>query len=206
MMSDGNAYDMCGKDARVGESFMNVIALLDASPETCSASYFAISLAKIIDCRLTAATIINAQTVFMLMGYAGRPGLCGSGVFLHAYEQIIYNLREVGESLLMAFVSHAEGAGLQVETYIDVGEQQQLLSELVSGCDTILVLPKSRNSEQLALSLQGCSIVLIDATSTEMQIDVFANDSVIEQLESDLEQMVPDKIIHSVIYHPARAA
>jgi hypothetical protein len=124
--------------------------IVDATRETLSASAFAIDVAKRLDGKLVAIAFVNAGQILKMTGYEGT-GLCGSGVFINAYEKIIQTMVDVNESLIESLSARAGGHSIVVKQKILIGEPATQIGEtacaddfyILGGTDENMVLAKT---------------------------------------------------------------
>jgi len=173
---------------------MNLLVLIDGSPEAFLASEFAISLAAARHDDVIAQAMIDSDTALRLTGYRGYAGLCGSGVFLSAYEQIVAILRSVCDTLVMSFTTRAEGRGLRVKSFVDTGNAETVLRDRIAEQHCVLVLPGTNSNQSLVSSFKfGCPIIVVmKPRGNSTEIAIVANDEWTEQLLTEIGQAFPD--------------
>jgi hypothetical protein len=161
------------------------------------ASDLAISLAQAKDEDIVAQTVIDSDSVMSLTGYRGYAGLCGSGVFLGAYHEIVNALTSVCDSLLMSFTARAEGRGLRVKSFIDTGDVESVLRARIAEHDGVLVLPCNDSEQSLMTSFDfGCpTIVVTVPQDNSTEIDIVANDET-GLLQTAISLALPEAPIH----------
>lgn len=92
--------------------------IIDGTPETAFAAQFVLKLASASGDRLVAHAFIDGDKVFQVEGFTGLPGLCGSGIFMEAYERIVSDLTALLESLFESLRARTEGANIFFEPHI----------------------------------------------------------------------------------------
>ncbi len=99
---------------------MSKIALIiDGTYETLLASQIAMVLASSSSGkRLEAYALIEGNKFLKSTGFAGPGGLCGSGVFMQAYEQMLAAMVELCESLMDSLRARVGGANIVLEDEI----------------------------------------------------------------------------------------
>lgn len=174
---------------------MSVIILIDGSPEASAASYFAISVARALGTDIIAQSVIDSDAIVELTGYKGFPGLCGSGVFIGAYEQIVKTLEEVADSLMMSLAARAEGSGVKVASYTDTGSFDGIMLNRIAQYDAIVILPDSEKNRLLAASMgddRPIVFVNTDRSGKPTGLSIVANDDWMERLYAELQKAFPD--------------
>jgi hypothetical protein len=153
------------------------------------------SLAQARGDDLIVQMVIDSDSVLRLTGYRGCAGLCGSGVFLDAYEDIVNTLRSVCESLLMSFTARADGLGLKVKSFIDTGNIESVLRGRIAEQDCVLVLPGTDTNQPLVSF--GCPTIIVRKSQEEpTEITVLADDEWTERLLTPISQAVSEALIH----------
>ena len=177
---------------------MSVIVFIDGSPEASVASDFAMSLARARNDDVVAQMVVDSDSVLRLTGYRGHAGLCGSGVFLDAYEQIVNIVRSVFDALLMSFTARAEGLGLEVKSFVDTGDVESVLRDRIAEQDCVLVLPGTDSMQSSVSSFKfGCPTIMVkkpQGQSTELT--VVADDEWTQRLLTAISQKFPEALIH----------
>ena len=130
--------------------------IVDGTPETAYASQFALKLAYAYGNHLVCHAFIDGDKVFQVEGFTGLPGLCGSGVFMEAYERIIADLVALLESLFEPLRARAEGSNIFFEPHIWVRNP--------CGCCTpcICALSKAAPGALYVLAAHPTNIQLAD--------------------------------------------
>ncbi len=141
-----------------------ILFVLDGSPLASTAARQVIQLAQACQGKIIAQFVIDPQKLFDLEGFSG-PGLCGSGVFIETEQALIPPLMHLGEMLMMSFTARAEGAGIEVEDFIDVGNPAQEIALRAAGSD-LVVLPATEANYIASDSLRAtvsCPILLVES-------------------------------------------
>lgn len=128
------------------------------------AGELAINLARRLQIdEITAQFVIDPQAILQLEGFDGTAGFCGSGVFIEAEQRIIAPLVSLGESLLMAFSAVAEGNGLKVANFIDIGPRGLEIARRAVHSDLVVMIDNRQNPgfiEELATCFL-CPVLLV---------------------------------------------
>ena len=149
-----------------------ILFVVDGSPLACAASYEVIYLAKASPSKIIAQFIIDPQRLFDLQGFEGE-GLCGSGVFIETEQELIPPLVRLGETLLMSFTARAEGAGVDVEVFVDVGNPAREIASRATDCD-LVALPATAANSTLSnelVDLIACPILLVQSQIDGMLLE-----------------------------------
>ncbi len=170
---------------------MSVVVVLDGSLAAAVAANFALLLAKALNRELVAQTFVDSTAVMQLTGYRGIPGLCGSGVFLEAYEKIVAALICVNETLLLSFCARAEGCGLTVKSCVDIGNRENILANRSTRSILVLAEPMGRElSDRLLLTdWNDCTVILVNEDGS---VTILANDASKEQMHSIIRSHLPN--------------
>lgn len=187
---------------------MSIILLTDGSPETARAASFAISLARMLKEELIAQVVIDRESVLHLTGFRGFSGLCGSGVFLRAYEEIVSSLSSVSESLLMSLTALAEGCGVKVTSYVDTGDAPTILADLIAQHESVLVVGGTDSNRALLTDHEfDCPTFMIRGQTTgSVEVIMLTSDKRSNLLNSMLSSESPGVPVKRYDRHSVRAA
>lgn len=122
--------------------------VIDGTPESLRAAEFAIELATRLDHRLTAIALINTRQVLCSTGYRGT-GLCGSGVFLDAYERMLNVDIDVADALMEALTARAGGRDVTVDSGVLIGDPLMSIKENTND-DDFYILGGTESNIELA--------------------------------------------------------
>jgi nucleotide-binding universal stress UspA family protein len=169
----------------------SILLIVEGRPVSKIAADIAIALAGSQNASIIAQFITDPHRVFEFEGFCdcgcGGRGLCGSGVFIEAEQEIVSALTKLGESLLMSFAALAEGESIEIEQHTDVGNKAQEIAGRASGVDLVL-LGQTEEHLQVIRSLEAalsCPVLVIQSRSESMLIEPASEqvDSVVELIE-----------------------
>lgn len=146
---------------------MSILFLVEGSPLSKVAGDLSIALAEKLHTSITAQFVVDPQKIFKLEGFEGIPGLCGSGVFIEAEENMIQPLTSLGETLILSFSALAEGHGVQVNPCVDIGSTAQEV-ERRAAQNSLLVLASSEGNLSIIAGLKAS----VDCPILELQADL----------------------------------
>lgn len=106
----------------------SILVALDGSKDALNASEAAWKLARDDKSKIVVMSVIDTQSIWDFLGHK-LSGLIGSGPYVAAFEAIHASLKNISDSLLMAFETRALGYGIETETFIGEGN----LAEVVTG-------------------------------------------------------------------------
>lgn len=144
---------------------MSILYFIEGSSLSKTAGEVSIELARKLRSDLIAQFVIDPRRIFSLEGYKGAPGLCGSGVFIEAEQNIIQALKGLGDSLMHAFAAIAEGHDVSLCRFVDVGPIMHEIANRTKTC-RLVVLADSEENQRLARELGelvGCPILMVQA-------------------------------------------
>ena len=119
--------------------------LVDGTPETLFAAIIAISLSETGDKKLHAYGIIDGQDLLSSTGFTG-PGLCGSGVFINAYESMLEIRMSILDALMESLQNMAGGRAVAVEPEVIQGKPVDRLPDLLNSESILIVSGHESNA------------------------------------------------------------
>ena len=154
-----------------------ILYLTQGTPLAKVAAELAISLARGLEASITAQFVVDPQLIFELEGFSGR-GLCGSGVFIEAEQQIIVPLVNLGESLLMSFTALAEGQDVSVRQFIDIGDSAREIAQRAADSDVVILAGTHANSlvARALLPIFSRTVLLVQSPSEVLLLEPQASD------------------------------
>lgn len=116
----------------------SVLVAIDGSEESREAAYFAWNLTKQSDTCVVAQHVVDSTGVWRFLSY-DLAGFIGSGLYMEAREQMINAMYLIGEGIMMAYASQANGIGCQFETCIDDGDPASEIARRAVNHDLVIV-------------------------------------------------------------------
>lgn len=184
---------------------MKIGLVIDSSPETLVAAQFAVKLAALTDKSLLAYSFVDSKKLLDATGFAGA-GLCGSGVFLDGYEQMVKILMSISESLMEALRSRAGGSGVRLEEHISVDDPVSVICNGMKS-NTLLVLGGHTSNLKLAKTIfenKQCPVAIFEPHPDQdgsPRLTLMMNRTedmeqlidLLERLPGDMRLVVPDR-------------
>ncbi len=157
------------------------LVAIDGSEESREAAYFAWNLAKQSGVGVIAQHVVDSTGVWRFLSY-DLAGFVGSGLYMDAREQMISAMYSIGEGIMLAYTSQANGVGCQLETYIDEGDPSCEIARRAVNHDLVIVglhrrcdsFNRPRMFERLS-EICSCPVLVVQRTKrpfSRMQVFV----------------------------------
>jgi nucleotide-binding universal stress UspA family protein len=179
-----------------------ILFLAQGSLTACAAAQMVIKIAQRTGAEVLAEFVVDRARIRDIEEFDGRPGLCGSGVFVEAEQSIIRSLSELGESTLVAFAALAQGVGVRVSQSVDVGASLDILVSRAADCD-VLVLPGTEANVVVAREVAENSqrpVILVSQDIYLLAPDG-ADPRIMSELISELEEINPRVWVSKQVEH-----
>jgi nucleotide-binding universal stress UspA family protein len=116
----------------------SILVALDGSKDALNASVVAWQLAKKVEARIAALSVIDTQSIWGLLGQK-LSGLIGSGPYVSGYESIYSSLRSITDALLMTFETRSLGHGLKCDVLVGEGNTAEIILENAEKYDLLVM-------------------------------------------------------------------
>jgi len=116
----------------------SILVALDGSRDAFNASEAAWKLARANKAKVMALSVVDTQSIWDFLGHK-LSGLIGSGPYISAFESIHLSMRNIADSLLMAFEARSQGFGIETEIGISEGNLAEVVLKHGENHDLIIM-------------------------------------------------------------------
>ncbi len=144
---------------------------IDGSAAAKDASHLAWNIATQTGASVDAQFVVNTAGAWNLLSCPIRPGFIGSGSYLEARFKLNSILHSIGEDIMLAYRSQAEGINIKSNTYIDEGDPAQEILKRAKNYSLLIIghrraIEESRLPSLCEKLIQDCPCPLLVVSDT----------------------------------------